>query len=111
PIRLQGIELFNGIYESDADLIANAVKDNDNLGRIELYRVLATTVLIHDPSWDRAIDEVCHTVNDEGDDRVQHFLYSRNAAATPGHPRVAEQQAMADELTAYLESFGPDLWK
>lgn len=73
--------------------------------------VLATTVLIHDPSWDRAIDEVCHTVNDEGDDRVQHFLYSRNAAATPGHPRVAEQQAMADELTAYLESFGPDLWK
>ena len=73
--------------------------------------VLATTVLIHDPSWDRAIDEVCHTVNDEGDDRVQHFLYSRNAAATPGHPRVAEQQEMADELTAYLESFGPDLWK
>ena len=73
--------------------------------------MLATTVLIHDPSWDRAIDEVCHTVNDEGDDRVQHFLYSRNAAATPGHPRVAEQQAMADELTAYLESFGPDLWK
>lgn len=54
---------------------------------------------------------MCHTVNDEGDDRVQHFLYSRNAAATPGHPRVAEQQAMADELTAYLESFGPDLWK
>lgn len=29
PIRLQGIELFNGIYESDADLIANAVKESD----------------------------------------------------------------------------------
>lgn len=43
PIRLQGIELFNGIYESDADLIANAVKDNDNLGRIELYRVFDIT--------------------------------------------------------------------
>lgn len=42
-IRLQGIELFNGIYESDADLIANAVKDNDNLGRIELYRVFDIT--------------------------------------------------------------------
>lgn len=43
PIRLQGIELFNGIYESDADLIANTVKDNDNLGRIELYRVFDIT--------------------------------------------------------------------
>ena len=43
PIRLQGIELFSGIYESDADLIANAVKDNDNLGRIELYRVFDIT--------------------------------------------------------------------
>ena len=42
---------------------------------------------------------------------VGHCLLFRNAAATPGHPRVAEQQAMADELTAYLESFGPDLWK
>lgn len=43
PIRLQGIELFNGIYESDADLIANAVKDRDDLGRIELYRVFDIT--------------------------------------------------------------------
>jgi len=24
---------------------------------------------------------------------------------------VVEQQEMADELTAYLESFGPGLWK
>lgn len=39
PIRLQGIELFNGINESSADLIANAVKDNDDAGRVELYRV------------------------------------------------------------------------
>lgn len=43
PIRLQGIELFNGIYESGADLIANAVKDSDDLGRIELYRVFDIT--------------------------------------------------------------------
>lgn len=43
PIRLQGIELFNGIYESDADLVANAVKDRDDLGRIELYRVFDIT--------------------------------------------------------------------
>lgn len=43
PVRLQGIELFNGIYETDADLIANAVKDNDDAGRIELYRVFDIT--------------------------------------------------------------------
>ena len=43
PIRLQGIELFNGIYESDADLIAKAVKDSDEAGRVELYRVFDIT--------------------------------------------------------------------
>lgn len=43
PIRLQGIELFNGIYETDADLIANAIKDNDDAGRVELYRVFDIT--------------------------------------------------------------------
>lgn len=43
PIRLQGIELFNGIYESSADLIAKAVKDSDEAGRVELYRVFDIT--------------------------------------------------------------------
>lgn len=72
--------------------------------------VLTTSLLIHDPAWDRAIEEVCRKVNAEGDDRVKHFLYSRNGTATPGHPRVVEQEEMAAELTAYLESFGPGLW-
>ncbi|KAA8826837.1 hypothetical protein EMO92_01315 [Bifidobacterium reuteri] len=43
PVRLQGIELFNGIYETEADLIANAVKDSDDAGRVELYRVFDIT--------------------------------------------------------------------
>lgn len=38
PIRLQGIELFNGIYETDADLIVNARKDGDT-GHHDIYRV------------------------------------------------------------------------
>lgn len=38
PIRLQGIELFNGIYESDADLIVNARKDGGT-GHLDIYRV------------------------------------------------------------------------
>ena len=43
PIRLQGIELFNGIYESDADLIVNAVKESDDKGRLDIYRVFDIT--------------------------------------------------------------------
>jgi hypothetical protein len=43
PIRLQGIELFNGVYESDADLIVNAVKENDDKGRLDIYRVFDIT--------------------------------------------------------------------
>lgn len=38
PIRLQGIELFNGIYETDADLIVNARTDGDT-GHLDIYRV------------------------------------------------------------------------
>ena len=70
--------------------------------------VLTTTILQHDPAWDRAIDEVCETVAYQ---RVKHFMYLRNGAATPGHPRVGEQREMAMELTSYLRSFGPDLWR
>nr|DAW17545.1 MAG TPA: tail collar fiber protein [Bacteriophage sp.] len=43
PIRLQGIELFNGIYETDADLIVNAVKESDDKGRLDIYRVFDIT--------------------------------------------------------------------
>lgn len=73
--------------------------------------VLATTILVHDPAWDRAIGEVCETVRGEGDTRVEHFLYSRNASGTYGHPRIPEDEEMAGELVAYLESFGPGLWE
>lgn len=69
--------------------------------------ILTTTILIHDPSWDRAIDQVRREV---GDERVSHFLYSRNGSATPGHPRVAEHREMADELTNYIRSLGEGIW-
>ena len=70
--------------------------------------VLTTTILQHDPAWDRAIDEVCDTM---ADPRVRHFMYLRNSTATPGHPRISEQREMAMELTSYLRSFGPELWR
>ena len=42
---------------------------------------------------------------------VTHFAYSRAGTGTPGHPRIAEDEEMARELCAYLESFGAELWE
>lgn len=79
--------------------------------------ICATTVLQHDASWDQAIDDAVRVVStgdrNNGiapDPKVHHFLYSRNGSATPGHPRIAEHQEMADELTAFIESLGPAIW-
>ena len=63
--------------------------------------ILTTTVLMHDPAWDKAIGEVCDSI---GSERVHHFMYTRNGAATPGHPRIAEHEEMAMELTEFIKS-------
>ena len=62
--------------------------------------VLATTILMHDAAWDRAIDDVCRRI---ASDRVHHFLYKRNGAGTPGHIRIPEAQEMSEELAAYIQ--------
>ncbi len=62
--------------------------------------ILTTTLLMHDPAWDKAIEEVCRDI---GSDRVHHFMYTRNGSATPGHPRIAEHEEMARELTEYIK--------
>lgn len=79
--------------------------------------ICATTVLQHDASWDQTIDDAVRVVStgdrNNGiapDPKVHHFLYSRNGSATPGHPRIAEHQEMADELTTFIESLGPAIW-
>ena len=48
--------------------------------------ILATTILCHDKSWDRSIDEVCTRI---GSERVHHFLYTKKwlrHAGTHPHP-------------------------
>lgn len=70
--------------------------------------ILTTTVLMHSPEWDDAIDEVCKKINDE---RVTHFYYTRTGKATPGHPRIPEHDEMARELAAYINSLGEEIWK
>lgn len=74
--------------------------------------ICATTVLMHDPNWDKAIDSVVNEIKSEGSgEKLHHFMYSRNGAATPGHPRIPEHDEMAAELSAFIESLGEEIWK
>ncbi|MCQ2493714.1 MAG: GDSL-type esterase/lipase family protein [Lachnospiraceae bacterium] len=78
--------------------------------------VCATTLLMHDPNWDKAIGEVVDEINREidtdasGRKPVHHFMYKRTGAATPGHPRIPEHDEMAAELASFLEGLGDSIW-
>ena len=61
--------------------------------------VCTTTILGHDPAWDRAIGEC---VAATGDARIHHFLYTKNGCGTPGHIRGSEAAVMARELADFL---------
>ena len=71
--------------------------------------VLTTTVLMHEKIWDDALEDIKERLADEM--KIHHFLYSRNGAATPGHPRIPEQKEMAEELTAFLRTLPEDTWE
>ncbi len=68
--------------------------------------VCTTTILGHDPAWDRAIDEA---VRAAGDERIHHFLYTKNGCGTPGHIRGSEAAVMAQELAGFIEGL-PGVW-
>ena len=69
--------------------------------------VLTTTILCHDPSWDKAIHQVWEEL---GDERIYHFLYSENGSGTPGHIRIPEAERMAEELSGFIESLPEEIW-
>lgn len=69
--------------------------------------ILTTTILCHDPSWDKSIDEVCQKINDN---KIKHFLYSRNGVGTPGHIRISEAEEMSNELAAYINTLDIEDW-
>ncbi len=79
---------------------------------MELYPratfVLTTTILGHDVSWDRAIDQACREI---GSPRIHHFLYEKNGCGTPGHIRIPEAEKMAEELSGYIGSLGEKIWE
>lgn len=70
--------------------------------------ILANTVLMHDRAWDDILEDIKNRLQSEIN--VYHFMYKRNGAATPGHPRIPEQQEMADELTEFLNSLPQSTW-
>lgn len=70
--------------------------------------ILATTILMHDKSWDEAIDQVCEELED---DRIVHFLYKRNGSGTPGHIRIPEAEEMSDELVRFIEQLDMKIWE
>ena len=43
PVKLQNIELFNGMYEGEQDTLIKAVKDSDTAGHCELWKTYDTT--------------------------------------------------------------------
>lgn len=66
--------------------------------------VLTTTILMHDLEWDRAIEEVVAEWNEAHKrDSICYFAFKRTGKATPGHPRLAEQEEMGRELADFLE--------
>ncbi len=71
--------------------------------------VLTTTILNHDSGWDNAIDEVTKSFAGE-DDKIHHFLYTKNGCGTHGHIRIPEAEKMAEELAAFIESLGEEVW-
>ncbi|MCR5584084.1 MAG: electron transporter RnfD [Lachnospiraceae bacterium] len=88
-------ELWRRSYEYFVSLIRKRRPDADI--------VLTTTILGHDPAWDRAIDEVCNKMRAK-DTKIHHFMYTNNGCGTPGHIRKPEAEVMAQELKSFLLS-------
>lgn len=62
--------------------------------------ICCTTLLQHSEEWDISIGQICQKLSD---DKISHYMFSRNGCATPGHLRIKEAQEMAEELAAYIE--------
>lgn len=74
----------------------------------DAWIILSTTILCHDEAWDRAIEAVCRETRDE---KLRHFMYTRNGTGTPGHIRISEAEEMSDELAAYIKTLDVEGWE
>ncbi|MBO6232129.1 MAG: lipase [Ruminiclostridium sp.] len=62
--------------------------------------IIITTVLKHEMKWEYILDELCAELADPA---VTRLRFRRAGLATDGHPRITEQEEMAEELTAYIK--------
>lgn len=72
------------------------------------FIVLTTTIMNHNSSWDRAIGLICLNISDS---KIIHFLYSSNGWGTLQFIKEPDAEQMAFELSMFLKSFGPEIWK
>lgn len=72
--------------------------------------ILTTTILNHHPAWDQAIDDVCKELRTT-DQKIHHFLYTKNGIGTHGHIRTSEAEEMSDELSAFINALGEEIWQ
>jgi len=68
--------------------------------------ILSTTILNHHENWDKSIHQVWSELADE---KIHHFLYSKNGCGTHGHIRKPEAEQMGRELSAFIDSL-PGVW-
>lgn len=64
--------------------------------------LMILTVLMHDPRWDKYLDDI---EREMGDENIRHFTFTRCGKATPGHPRATEQAEMAAELAEIIREW------
>lgn len=66
--------------------------------------ILITTLLQHAPVWDEMLDFICAELCEQTQsDAFLRCRFRRCGTATPGHPRVSEQEEMAAELELFIE--------
>ncbi len=71
----------------------------------DAHIICKTTILEHDKSWDRAIEQV---VGEKADEHIHYFAYSNNSVGTKGHIRRPEAERMAQELSGYIEQLNTE---
>lgn len=72
------------------------------------FIVLTTTIIQHDPSWDRAIGLVCDEINDKN---IVHFLYSCNGFGGDFSNSRWCAEEMSLELSLFLKELGAEIWE
>lgn len=78
-------------------------------GKYSLAQIICcTTLLGHDASWDRAIEEVVAGLRDAG---ITKYTFRRNGMGTPGHLRIPEAEEMAEELVNYIRTLPIHGWE